>query len=458
MVKGLVEEFRDKKILLAGFGKEGQSSLRLLLTLNNFTEIAIADSNEEVRSVIPDSIRHKINFYSGPKYLEHAKAYDLIIKSPGIQQETFPSTIPSAKITSQTNLFIKHLKNKIIGITGTKGKSTTSNLIYHTLKTAGKDVFLIGNIGIPPFDVLQNISNETLIVFELSSHQLAHVTHSPAIAILLNLFEEHLDFYASFDEYALAKFNIAKFQMANNWFIYNAGDFIIQKLIHNNPLNSSAIPYAASRSKSTYAWIDQKDRLSLNLGDYSGQYDLTDRPTLPGDHNLLNILASICACKILDIDDVSIMKGILSFKGLPHRLEFIGIFKGIHFYNDSIATIPEATIEAVKTLKNVDTLILGGKDRGIDYSKLSRFLSACAISNIIFVGKAGEKIRSELIALGLYKGNMFLIKEFSEIKEIIIRFTSQGGICLLSPAASSYDMFKNFEHRGEVFKKIAESI
>ena len=458
MVKGLAEEFRDKKILLAGFGKEGQSSLELLLALNNFKQIAIADSNEKVRSKIPDSTQREVVFYTGPEYLKNAEFYDLIIKSPGIQQDTFPSKIPTEKITSQTDLFIKHLKNQIIGITGTKGKSTTSNLIYHLLKTAGKDVFLIGNIGIPPFDVLKNISDETLIVFELSSHQLAHVTHSPAIAILLNLFQEHLDFYKSFDEYALAKLNITKFQSASNWFIYNADDPAIQKLIQSNPLTSKAIPFAKSGLLSTFAWIGQNDKLTVDLNGQTGYFDLRNRTTLSGDHNLLNILAAICACKISGVDDRDIMKGILTFKGLAHRLEFIGTFKSIHFYNDSIATIPEATIEAIKTLKKVDTLILGGKDRGIDYSKLSFFLSTSTIQNLIFMGKAGERIQSELKRYESFEGAMFFIRDFNELTEIIRRFTAKESICLLSPAASSYDMFSNFEERGEAFKKIAEAI
>jgi len=173
----------------------------------------------------------------------------------------------------------------------------------------------------------------------------------------------------------------------------------------------------------------------------------------------MNIIAAICASKIMGVPDDLIDKSIKGFKGLKNRLEYIGEFKGISFYNDSISTIPQSTIQAVLSLKKVDTLILGGKDRGIDYQPLVDFLPGSGVRNLIFIGEAGKRILE-----GLEKSSpnrtqkWFVIKSFNEISDIVRSHTQQGFICLLSPAAASYDLFRNFEERGEVFKKIAENL
>jgi UDP-N-acetylmuramoyl-L-alanine---L-glutamate ligase len=173
----------------------------------------------------------------------------------------------------------------------------------------------------------------------------------------------------------------------------------------------------------------------------------------------MNIMAAICACKILEVPDNLINASINEFKGLRHRLEFIGEFKGIKFYNDSISTIPQATIQAVLSLKKVDTLILGGKDRGIDYKPLIDFLPASGVRNLIFIGEAGQRILEGLKNISQETNQKwFVIKSYDELADIIRTTTRKGFICLLSPAAASYDLFRNFEERGEVFKKIAENL
>jgi UDP-N-acetylmuramoylalanine--D-glutamate ligase len=173
----------------------------------------------------------------------------------------------------------------------------------------------------------------------------------------------------------------------------------------------------------------------------------------------MNIMAAICVCKIIDIPDVTISDAINNFRGLRHRMEYLGQFKGIHFYNDSIATIPEATISAIKSLQKVDTLILGGKDRGINYQSLIDYLPASDVNNLVFIGEAGNRIMKGLKSGGKLKNQkLFFIYRFNELPEIIKQNTLPEHICLLSPAASSYDMFSNFEERGDVFKKIAENL
>ena len=175
---------------------------------------------------------------------------------------------------------------------------------------------------------------------------------------------------------------------------------------------------------------------------------------MKGDHNLMNIMAATCVSKTLGIDREIIAEGISSFRGLEHRIEYVGEYNGIHFYNDSIATIPEACMEAVKTLGNVDTLIVGGFDRGIDYSGLARFLSASSVRNLILTGEAGRRILHEIRDIKNPEQTLFLLSRFDEFLEVVLNVTKQGSICLLSPAAASYDEFQNFEMRGKRFKEI----
>ena len=177
---------------------------------------------------------------------------------------------------------------------------------------------------------------------------------------------------------------------------------------------------------------------------------------LKGEHNKRNILAAICASKILNVPDEIIKEGVTTFKGLEHRLEYVGEFSGIHYYNDSIATIPEATIEAVKALKNVNTIILGGFDRGIDYNILAEFIAASCIDNLIFLGDAGNRIMESLKQYKVKGKFQVFVKDMEEAVKIAKEKTLKAGICLLSPAAASYDMFKNFEERGRVYKKLVK--
>ncbi len=317
----------------------------------------------------------------------------------------------------------------------------------------------MGNIGIPPFDRIEQIKDETRIVFELSSHQLQDISVSPHTACLLNLYQEHLDHYSSYSSYQMTKFNIARYQKSNDFLIINADDGSIVELLSKINIVSTVFKFSAKRIIEDGAYLNSSGRVVYHSGNSISEFDFTKRRYLPGQHNLMNIMAAVCISKIHGVPDQIIENAVNEFKGLPHRLEFVGEFSGISFYNDSIATIPEATIEAVNTLKNVDTLVVGGKDRGVDYQGLVKFLSHSDIRTIIFIGVAGNRILNEFISFNPNHGkNVFPVKQFDEIRYYIKKYTRPGTICLLSPAAASYDMFNNFEERGDQFKKIAETI
>lgn len=455
MFKPLEDIILGKKILILGFGREGKALFAFLRKKYPNLVIWVADRNVELKSIhqIDPSFDNQI--ISGEAYLESLRDFDLVVKTPGIPLISIEGKMDMAKLTSQTNLFLKLFRNQVIGITGTKGKSTTSCLIYHIIKQFTEDVVLVGNIGVPPFEVIGQLKPTTKIVFELSSHQLESVDVSPHISILLNIYQEHLDHYKSFLDYQMAKYKIAQFQLPGDYIIYNNEDERITELMRSMPLKSTALGFGQEfHNKKSSAWFEngaaiikpQIDPVPITIHKTTGIQ-------LKGNHNLLNAMAAVLAVKTIGLPDQMVLQAIASFKGLEHRIEYVGCYNHRHFYNDSISTIPEASILAIKALGRVDTLLLGGKDRGIDYEPLVQHLIQSPIQGLVFTGNAGQRMKDHLQEAG-YKGLMLFFEEFDTMVEYAKSITPADGVCLLSPAASSYDRFTNFEERGKRFKML----
>ena len=452
-VHAILDRLKNKHILLLGFGKEGASSYAFIR--NHLPESPITVANREQLAdtsiFANDSHTHLL---TGEHYLGTINQFDIVLKSPGISLKHIIHSLDKNKISSQTDLFLQAFSAQCIGVTGTKGKSTTASFIYHVLKKLEKNTLLAGNIGIPLFDIVEEITPETKIVLELSSHQLEFIHKSPHISLLLNLFEEHLDHYNSLLDYQRAKFNIAKCQSKEDYFIYNTTDISIANLLKTNPIASHLVGF--SLFAEPLSTIYTKNQYFYRVSDKKEEKicEITPDFTLKGEHNLANTAAVIAAVSCLEnVDILQIRNAIYSFHGLPHRLEYIGEFGGILFYNDSISTIPQASIAAVQALKNVNTLILGGFDRGIDYQPLIDFLENSDIENVIFTGEAGKRMLS-LSNNRLKNKRLFLQDTYSEIVALAKTHTRKGSICLLSPAAASYDQFRNFEHRGQYFREL----
>lgn len=425
----IFRRLRGKRILILGFGREGKSSLAFLRKYMPHAIVGVADRNESAFKDLTINHNNPISssnpkLYFGDNYFDAINDYDVVIKTPGISLKD--KDIDLSKITSQTDLFLEEFHNQIIGITGTKGKSTTSTLIYHLLKESGKDAILAGNIGIPIFDIIEKINNKSIIVFELSAHQLQFIHRSPHIGILLNVFEEHLDHFGTFKAYRDAKLNIIRkmgdkdFAVTNDEFCYEADKVMVH---------------------------------SLNYQYYDFGVNWDDVP-LKGDHNRLNIKAALCAIHAFGIPVDDVISYLYTFKPLEHRQELVGTFGGVTFYNDSISTIPQAAIAAMQTIKNVTFLLLGGFDREIDYTPLIKYLVEHPVEHILYTGKAGKRMFDMLQNAG-YQGYIKNFKDLNEAFEIIKSLSKNGDVCLLSPAAASYDQYKNFEERGRVFKDLA---
>ncbi len=429
MKEQIVNYLRGKKILILGFGREGKSSLNFIRQNLPEATVAIADQNP-----IDDPDVVNITTITGENYLQACADYDLILKAPGVVIKNDLDDATKAKITSQTDLFMRVYHQHVIGVTGTKGKSTTSSLIHHVLKCAGYDSQLVGNIGKPSFDVIDSINENTIIVYELSAHQLEYIKASPYIAVLLNIYEEHFDHYATPEDYYNAKKNIFRYQTQNDLLIY--GD-IFQ---HATPEEIAAVPSA--KIDITKKEIIPNDQI---------------RTQLIGAHNRLNIQVAAAIAYVFRIDGEVFKAAIASFQPLPHRLEFVGTFRGIKFYNDSIATAQEAVINAVKALGDVDTLILGGMDRGLDYHPLVDFLRHSNVRNVILLPATAERFR-QIFAEDRYLQGLFPVKDMREAVEQAYKLTTPSKSCLLSPAAASYGFYKNFEERGDDYKNLVNML
>lgn len=389
----IVEKFASKSVLIWGYGVEGKSSERFLKQFCNAS---------------------KIDVFEGKREELPLDDYDYIIKSPGI-----PGNYPEEKFTSQTELFLEEYRDKVVGITGTKGKSTTTSMLFNVLNNLlDKKVILVGNIGIPCLDYFEEMKEDAVAVMEMSCHQLNTVKVSPHIAIFLNLYEEHLDYYKTFDKYANAKMNITKYQVP--------GDRVFA---------GSDVPYFQTRALEARIAPFEEKKFNLQI---------------LGQHNQWNaeFVRMVCV-RAFKLDEDYVIEEIEKFKGLPHRLQFIGKKDGIDYYDDSISTIPMACINACKSIPNIKIAIIGGMDRGIGYEELVDFIKKERDIFFLCAYATGKRIYEEAGR----PFNCVVVEDIDEAINVVNKFAEEGEAVVLSPAAASYGYFKNFAERGDYFKK-----
>ena len=438
MYNNIIERFKDKNIAILGFGKEGKSTYNFLRKHLPTEHLTILDGNEKLlenNDYLNDD--KNITLVLGKDYLNNLTEYDYIFKSPGVKipDETF--NIIKDNITSQIGIALELFRDNIIGVTETKGKSTTSSLIYQVLRDQNVDCLLLGNVGNPIFDYIDDIKEDTKLVIEMSSYQLETAKHSPHISIILNLYEDHLNYHGTLEEYHYSKLNIYKYQKEKDLALYTSSNDNINKYLSTNKYLSNLID------------IDKEFEIK-NEDIYYGNikiYNKNEERYLVGDHNLTNILFVLKVALLLNLDMNQTIKTINEFKPLEHRMEYVGEFNGIKYYNDTIATIPEATISCLKALKVIDTIIFGGMDRGINYQPLINYFNESNIENFICMPETGYKLASSI-----KRGNIYKVETLKEAVDIAKKVTKTA--CLLSPAAPSYNAFKNFEEKGNYYKKL----
>lgn len=398
--------FDDKRVLIWGYGREGKSSEQFLKNFCN-----------------PQSVE----IFEGKRDDIDEEKYDIIIKSPGIIMEE-----DDPKYTSQTEIFLEAYRDNVIGVTGTKGKSTTSALLAHVLEEClDRKVILLGNIGEPCLNYYGEIDKDTIVVFEMSCHQLAHTKISPHIAVLLNLYQEHLDYYGTVEKYHAAKINIMKYQTESDH-VY-ASDQVCEQ-------TDNQVPFFASEATKHIIY-------RMNTPEYELK--------VLGEHNRINAsFVEAIASEQFGIEKAVIRESMKTFGGLSHRLENIGTIDGIDYYDDSISTIPSATISALEAVKNAYSVIIGGLDRGIDYSVLINYIGEHPEYCYIFAYESGKRIYDSVMETFSDKDCekwCFFVEDLEAAVKLAKEKTPVGKACILSPAAASYGYFKNFEHRGAAF-------
>ena len=437
-----VEQLEDQSILILGFGTEGQATYEFLRKRWPEKPLSIADRRkidefpEELARKLLDDPALTLNF--GPRYLDSADGYNskVIIKTPGIPASTeaiVRACKGGCKLTSHSQIFLTNYpREKVIGVTGTKGKSTTTALIHHILRCASIPAELVGNIGQPPLARIDLVSKDTYFVHEFSSHQLAEIETSPHIAVLLNIVPEHLDYYGSFEQYVAAKENITKFQTPDDFLIF-AADYPIPSGI-------------AERSRASRKPFHADDRIDHIL-------DISEIP-LPGKFNVQNIIAAVAAASLCGAHPEAIREAVRTFQALPHRLERIGTYNDVTFYDDSIATVPDATLAALEALgSGVQTLLLGGHERNLDFRYFAEHLPP-NVKTLIFFPPTGVRIWKaiETHSKNTSLPEAFFVGDMEQAVKIAYECTEPGKICLLSPASPSFGTFKDYRERGDLFK------
>ena len=445
-------ELKGKKVLVVGLGKSGLAAA--LFLRHRGAQVTVSDirSAEALAKDIPALLEEGINVEAGGHGLLTFRRQDLIVVSPGVPLDT-PELVQAKAlgrpIIGELELAARFLKGKILAVTGSNGKTTTTSLLGEILEKAGLPTLVGGNIGVPVVALIEESADQTWSVLEVSSFQLETTEQfHPRIAVILNITPDHLDRHGTFENYALAKERIFAAQDENDYVVLNADN-----------LRAAA---AAERSKGRVFWFSIEHAVDRGAWVEGGQIlfrsakDAHPESVLPlagiplnGDHNVENVLAAVCAARLADASIEAIRAGVEGFKAVEHRLEYVATLNGVEIYNDSKATNVDATAKAIAAFPSNIHLILGGKDKNSDYTQLSDLLRA-RVRAVYTIGSAAAKIESQLQGVVSIHSCETLDKAVSAIAAA----AHPGDIVLLAPACSSFDQFESYEHRGRVFKEL----
>ena len=465
-----IADLADRSIVIAGFGVEGRDLFRYLRRHFPDKDLGIAELrpleelDPETRAMLRDD-RH-VRMHTGLDHLAHLGEYDVAFRSPGIPARGRAFQEARARgthVTSQTELFFALCRQRVVGITGTKGKSTTSALVHGILTGHLRDVHLVGNIGpglggMSPLWALDHAGDDAIFVYELSSFQLEGLPVSPSVAVMLDVVPEHLDHHGSFDAYVDAKENITRHQRATDWLVYDGDSASAAAVAERSPAQRAACRtegpvdtgcFIEGKFKIVYATNRIRDDI-IELAEVTR--------VLPGPFNLRNVLPAVAVARILGLDTEVIRRGIRGFQPLRDRFENLGTFKGITFYNASIATVPEATIAHLTALApRVATVILGGVDRGLSYESLGRRIIDDRVNTVVLFPDTGLRVWEQIAVYGKARSRALPRRIDVTDMETAVReayvFTPTGYICLHSPAAPSRGgLFADYADRGAQFR------
>lgn len=429
------------KIVILGYGLEGEAALKYFNKSDHL--ITICDQDAKLNKI------NGVDYRLGKNYLSNLDEFDLIVRSPGINPELIykaNSGLDRSKVTSGTNIFFENSPTKnIIGVTGTKGKGTTSTLIYKMLLEIGKKVHLAGNIGKPAISLLsQGLDSDDYVVLEMSSFQLSDSKHSPHIAVCLMITQDHLDWHGKLENYWEAKSSIVRFQAEDDVVVYFAQNETSASLAQLS--KGSKIPYfkdPGARIQDGKVIIGDQDICPV------------DEIGLIGVHNQQNVCAALTCVWQIDKNRDAYTKVLRNFTGLKYRLELLQELKGVKYYNDSFASDPDAASAGIKAIELPKVVIVGGYDRHLNLDTLVDAImnedSKGLLLRLVIIGASGKRLYEELDARGFHNYTYTESKDMFAIVDLAKNFAENGSAVLLSPGFASFDMFKNFEERGKAY-------
>jgi UDP-N-acetylmuramoylalanine--D-glutamate ligase len=438
-----------KKVLVVGMARSGLAAAEFLSKRGARVKVSDKRPGNELETEVEFLRRNDIGYEVGG-HVEHSFLdADLVVVSPGVplKLSLLQKASQSGKeVISEVELASRFLRGRVIGITGSNGKTTTTTLVGEMLKAAGFPTQVGGNIGMALTSLVDRSTPETITVIELSSFQLEAIpTFRPDVAVLLNITPDHLDRYDSFDDYARAKLNILRNQRSSDFAVLNLEDDILR--LSGQSIGSRAYWFSTRREVTQGTYVDGK-RFIFRSGTETETVARLEEIRVPGGHNLDNIAAAITATRLVNAAMTKIAEALRRFQGVEHRLELVAEINGIKFYNDSKATNSDAVIKALESFEGGILLILGGRDKGSDFTVLSSLIKE-RVKNLILLGEASEKIRHQLRAVV----PMAQAESLEQATQLAFERAQPGDVVLLAPACASFDMFQNYEHRGRVFKE-----
>ena len=447
-------ELRGKRVLVVGLGKSGVASALFLKLRGARVTVSDTKTEDELRAEIPILLDHGITVETGEHGERTFHGQDLIVVSPGVSVDALPivqARTSGEPIIGEIELAAQFLPGRIVAITGSNGKTTTTTLTGEILTAGGLPTLVGGNIGTPAISLVERAKPDHIIVLEVSSFQLETIqTFRPKMAVILNITPDHLDRHRTFAAYAGAKARIFENQQADDFAVLNADD-----------PNCVAL---AEGIRAHICWFSRKKEVQqgasvqdgrIGFRDAGGKREimLVSEIPLKGAHNLENVLAAICAGALMGVKPEHIRRAVQQFKAVEHRLEYVATIRGVDYYNDSKATNVDATIKALESFPANIHLILGGKDKGSDYTVLNDLLRE-RVKRVYTIGAAAEKIESHI------KGAAEIVP--AETLDDAVRraaaVAQAGDVVLLAPACASFDQFDNYEHRGRVFKEVVHTL
>ncbi len=447
-------ELNNKRVLVVGLGRSGVASALFLKSRGAKVTVSDTKSEDQLRQEIPVLLDHGIAVETGRHGERTFQNQDLIVVSPGVPVDAQPLVQARAlgePVIGEIELAAEFLSGPIVAITGSNGKTTVTSLVGEILAKSGLKTLVGGNIGTPAISLVEHATADTVTVLEVSSFQLETIrTFRPRVAVVLNVTPDHLDRHRTFEAYADAKARIFENQTSGDFAVLNADDTTCERM--------------AAKTKAPVFWFSRQREVEqgafvrqgiVHLRRDGAEHEVMPLPEIPlkGAHNVENVLAAICVAELMGCAPGAVRSAVREFKAVEHRLEYVATVRGIDYYNDSKATNVDATIKALESFLGNIHLILGGKDKGSDYTVLNDLLRQ-RVKCVYTIGAAAEKIQKHTAGATKIVSSGTMEAAVSQISAA----AQPGDIALLAPACASFDQFQNYEHRGRVFKELVSAL